>query len=402
MRSGEAIPVIKMRTRQGGSSTIRLRDALDAAGLLLTTGAGTRVTPDLLSDHLGYDACYDGSGQSRTFAERLLASFSPGEFPKLLQHPAEAEWRAVNEKPGAASVIEPLWTWFRARFEQSPFHERRDQIREWGNIAHLQPERTLQLAELALSLTTAPEPENRHLRGGSWDSHENSIVWLPKISGLVAEHHPEFLARCFDVLWKLGKDKPTADFNDNSHPLPVMSDVMTFKHWKRLEVERAGLDWMERLCAGNEWLHCAHKPAVLFDRILHPLFATSIAVNWSSARTVHFGSVPPYLENTHSIREGVRMICRSLRARPRLPRRLPSARRVSPCTLDLRVARAAFGHYHDSGLRPDSETVVRFLSRFESLLAVKGYDIEDAFEKLAEAFPARARLDGVDAPQECG
>jgi hypothetical protein len=123
-----------------------LRDALDSVGLLHTTGPGTRVTPDLLFDHLAYTACYDPAGQSRTFAERLLDHFSPGDFPKLMQHLAEAEWRALVEQPDAASVVEPLWKWFRDRFERSSFHDRGEQIQEWANIAYLQPERSLALA----------------------------------------------------------------------------------------------------------------------------------------------------------------------------------------------------------------------------------------------------------------
>ena len=165
-----------------------LRDALDSVGLLHTTGAGTRVTPDLLCDHLFYTACYDPAGQSRTFAERLLEHFSPGDFPKLMQHLAEAEWRALVEQPDAASVVEPLWKWFRDRFERSSFHDRGEQIQEWANIAYLQPERSLVLAELALSLTKAPENEHAVFRDHGWDTHEHSLEWLPRMLGSVAEH----------------------------------------------------------------------------------------------------------------------------------------------------------------------------------------------------------------------
>jgi len=53
-----------------------IRDALDRVGLLLTTGAGTRVTPDLLADHLAYTACYDNLGQSRTFSTVFLLTLN--------------------------------------------------------------------------------------------------------------------------------------------------------------------------------------------------------------------------------------------------------------------------------------------------------------------------------------
>ncbi len=303
----------------------RLRDALDAAGLLLTTGAGTRVTPDLLSDHLAHDACYDGRGQSRSFAERLLETFSAEQFPKLMQHLAEAEWMAMSRNPDAASVVEPLWRWFRDRFERSPFHERREHLQQWANIAHLQPKRTLDLAELALSLTTAPEPSNEWIRADRWNSHANAITWLPRMLGPVAEHHPEFVDRCFDILWQLGKDDPAADtHNNHSHPLSVIHDVMTYKHWKRVDVHLAALDWIARLFAGEEWLRCANKPGAVFERFLNPLFATNIDVNWSAGRPVHFGSLPLHLENSGPVRERVRALCRGVLARqdPRLASQL--------------------------------------------------------------------------------
>jgi hypothetical protein len=201
-----------------------LRDALDDVGLLHTTGAGTRVTPDLLSDHLAYTACYDDAGQSRTFAERLLDHFSPEEFPKLMQHLAEAEWRALDEKPEAVSVVEPLWKWFRARFEASPFHARREQIQQWGNIAHLQPRRSIELAELAISLTDAPPPEFRFKNSDKWTEQDYCLDSLPSMLGGVAERHPEHVARCFDLLWRLGRDKPSGPLNnERGHPISTIA-----------------------------------------------------------------------------------------------------------------------------------------------------------------------------------
>ena len=292
-----------------------LRDALDSVGLLHTTGAGTRVTPDLLSDHLAYTACYDHAGQSRTFAERLLEHFSPGDFPKLMQHLAEAEWRALDEQPNAASVVEPLWKWFYERFEQSPFHERREQIHEWANIAYLQPERSLALAELALSLTNAPETEHPSLRQHGWDTHEHSLEWLPKMLGGVAEHHPEKLARCFDVLWKLGRDKPSGSFNnDYSHPISVMADVVTYKHWKSLEIQKAALAWLERLVASDEWHRHLHKPGWLLGRFFEPMFATSVGEQWSTGRTFHMRSHLLNLPGTAPLRGRILTLCRKLLA----------------------------------------------------------------------------------------
>lgn len=289
-----------------------LRDALDAVGLLHTTGAGTRVTPDLLSDHLAYTACYDHAGQSRTFAERLLEHFSPDEFPKLMQHLAEAEWRATDEKPDAASVVEPLWQWFRARFERSPFHERSAQIQEWANIAHLQPRRSLELAEFAVSLTTAPPTGNEWMVGFGWDNHSHLLDSLPAMLKGVAEHHPEYVSRCFDLLWQLGRDKPSPSSNDKGHPISVISEVVAFKHWKSLHICDSALAWFERVLAGDEARHYMYKPGWLFSSFLEPIFATSVEENWSTGHTFHMRSLLISLPNTAQFRQRVLAMCRKV------------------------------------------------------------------------------------------
>ncbi len=296
----------------------RLRDALDDAGLLLTTGAGTRVTPDLLSDHLAYDACYDKHGMSRSFAERVLEIFSAEQFPRLMQHLAEAEWRAVNQMPGAASIVEPLWQWFRIRFENSTFWDRREQLHDWMNIAHLQPDRTLQLAELALSLKKAParDLEIPGLSDDTWTNHERSLEWLTQMLGPVAEHHSKFVARCFDLLWELGKDDVTSDdHNNRSHPFSVINAVMTYRIWKSVDVHHAGLEWFECLVSGDDWVKSRNSPAVLFERFLHPCFATSIEHRWSSTNAIHVESHPLSFERTGPIRERVRTICEKVLSR---------------------------------------------------------------------------------------
>ena len=134
--------------------------------------------------------------------------------------------------------------------------------------------------------------------------------------GPVAEHHPEFVARCFDILWKLAKDDTASDpRNDQSHPLTVINDVMRFRHWKRLDVPLAGLDWMQRLLAGDEWVRCAHGPGVLFERFFHPLFATSIRNTWSSGRVVHLESFPLPLDWSDPVRVRARELCRGVLTR---------------------------------------------------------------------------------------
>jgi hypothetical protein len=190
--------------------------ALDEAGLLLTTGAGVRISPDLLSDYLAYTACYDNHERTTTFAERVSAHFSPEEFPRLMQHLAEAEWHATKKNETADSIVEPVWQSFVGRFEGGSFYSRSEQLKAWANIAHLQPRRTLRLAELALRLDTAPKDKYARIWFSKWDTHSHVLEGLPSLLKPLAEHHAEYVAPCLDILWQIGRDLLPPPFNSQN------------------------------------------------------------------------------------------------------------------------------------------------------------------------------------------
>lgn len=230
-----------------------------------------------------------------------------------MQHLAEAEWRAMGDNPSADSVVEPLWKWFRGRFERSSFSDRNSQIQQWGNIAHLQPMRSMALADLALSLRTAPASENNWLAGTEWDSHEHSLEWLPRMLAGIAEWHPAHVFRCFDLLWQLGRDKlGNGPASDQGHPISLMAEVVTYKYGRTLEIQNAGLHWLEHFLADNDWRQHLHKPGWLLDKLFKPMFETSVEESWSTGRTIHMRSHLLNLRNTAPLRDRALALCRKL------------------------------------------------------------------------------------------
>ncbi len=278
--------------------------ALDQVGLLLTTGAGVRVSPDLLSDHLAYAACYHSRGRDTTFAERVMAYFPPDEFPRLMQHLAEAEWQACRENDSADSVVEPLWRVFVEQFEASSFYARAEKLKAWANIAHLQPQRTLRLAELALRLDTAPKDKYARMWHRKWDTHSHVLEGLPTLLKPLAEHNREFVAPCLDILWQIGRDLPPP-FNSQNHPITKIGEIAKFQRWKRLEIQDEVLIWIERLLSGNEWVTRANKPGWLLTEMLNPFFATGMEDNWMTGNTFHWRTAPIHLDNTAKYRDRI-------------------------------------------------------------------------------------------------
>ena len=276
--------------------------ALDEVGLILTTGAGVRISPDLLSDHLAYTACYANHERTTTFADRVIEHFSPEEFPRLMQHLAEAEWHATNKNETADSIVEPVWQSFVSRFEAGSFYTRAEQLKAWANIAHLQPRRTLRLAELALRLDTAPKDEHARMWFSKWDTHSHVLEGLPTLLKPLAEHHHEYVAPCLDILWQIGRDLPPPPFNSQNHPITKIGDIAKFQIWKRLNIQDEVLSWIERLLSGNDWMYRGNKPGWLLTQMLNPFFATGLEDNWMTGNTFHWRTVPINLDNTANYR----------------------------------------------------------------------------------------------------
>jgi hypothetical protein len=288
---------------------------LDNAGLILTTGAGVRVSPDLLSDHLAYTACYDKRERTTTFAERVITHFPLDDFPKLIQHLAEAEWHATNRNQSADSVVEPVWQSFVRRFESGSFYIRAEQLKAWANIAYLQPARTLRLAQLALRLNTATKDEHTRILLQRWDTHLHVLEGLPPLLKPLAEHHSEYVAPCLDILWEIGRDLPVPPFSSQSHPITKIGEIAKFQLRKSLDIQDEVLNWIEGLLSGTEWIKRTNKPDWLLAQLLNPFFSTGLEDNWMTGNTFHWRTVPIHLDNTAKHRNRVLAILRAIAKR---------------------------------------------------------------------------------------
>jgi hypothetical protein len=172
-----------------------------------------------------------------------------------------------------------------------------------GKIAHLQPQRTLRLAELALRLDTAPKDEYARMRHRKWDTHSQVLEGLPSLLKPLAEHHQEFVAPCLDMLWQIGRDLPPPPFNSQSHPITKIGEIAKFQIWKTLNIQDEVLSWIERLLSGNDWTNRGNKPRWLLTQILNQFFATGLEDNWMTGNTFHWRTVPINLERTAKCRD---------------------------------------------------------------------------------------------------
>lgn len=295
--------------------------ALIAAGLVsltrhaLTNHPLLRITPDLLSDHLAYTACYDrflSDGETprdKGFVKELLEIFSYENSPRLLRHLAEAEWRAGTD---ADSVVEPVWQAFLSRYDESPFFMRADQLMHWRNIAHLQPRRTLILAEHILAQTTPRGPLSPLADDPYWNTHQQVIDSLPSLLQPIGEHCLEYVETSLDFLWHLALKEKNSDHTSDISSLDAMAGVLTLRPRKSPDIHRKAMAWLDRFLRSDKWLQ-APSPRSVLRKLLRPLFATEEQDDfWESEKILRVTHRTVALSATSDIRETARSLCLQL------------------------------------------------------------------------------------------
>ena len=153
---------------------------LKEAELVVETGAGLRVSPDLLADHLVYVASL-ADGQPGPLLLETLRGFGENMWPTLLANLSQAEWRGEQEHGRRADITAPLWDKFREMWESSDANVQQGMVNHWANYAFFQPGRSLDLADLVLAPRTEEDPHYFLVRqallpvlrtiAGFWDAH---------------------------------------------------------------------------------------------------------------------------------------------------------------------------------------------------------------------------------------
>ena len=112
-------------------------------------------------------------------------------------------------------------------------------------IAVYQPERTLELVEHAILNPTTESgiPEGFPLYG---DTHNDILRQLPSLLRQIS-YTLEFLPRCCDLLWELGRDDDRNLHSNPDHGVRVLADLGGYEIGKPFIVTSRVLDTIEKL-----------------------------------------------------------------------------------------------------------------------------------------------------------
>ncbi|MGV8120659.1 MAG: DUF4365 domain-containing protein [Candidatus Xenobiia bacterium LiM19] len=271
---------------------------LEDSGILLRRGNLVRITPDVISDHILYKACISPQERATGYGKKVFVAFPDLAPDNILRNLAELDWRATRSGK-TLDLMSDIWSMLREDFQNaSSLH--RITILHWiEKIAFFQPSPSLALVEFAIR---NPSNKDNSTKNDSIFriSHENVLWALPRIIQRIG-YNPDYLPRCLDLLWMLGRNDERLLSAHPDHAIRLLCDIAGYDIGKPLIVNSTVLEAIER------WL----KEPGVYDffnsplSILQQLLAKESSTDYSKGHKIIFKPFAVNYKTTKPIRDKV-------------------------------------------------------------------------------------------------
>jgi hypothetical protein len=302
-------------------------ETLLAAGLVVENREGIRLYPDLFADAVLLDACLDSKGRPSSLHRTILSKLPITDFPALMRNVAQADWETRPKTGEAGSLFEPVWHEFVGRFQEGawvnkwattkewlvepyleggPKNRRPDRaqlLSQWASFAVYLPEKTLQLAELALQSVALPLAPADSTSESQAETRASVCVSLPALLKPIVTWHPQYADQALDVLWSLDADEPKAGWQHDSNAIAVIADAASFALQKPPAASIKVMDWLENKLHDSAALERFRRQPWILSAVLKPFFGRAVELNWSTGRTFHMSSLPVAADRTRPLRQ---------------------------------------------------------------------------------------------------
>ncbi len=206
-----------------------VNSALLDAGLLRSSHAGLRLTPDVFADHLLYQKCRT----SPAFARELTDHFKNESLPFLLRNFSEVEGRLAREGKTGGDLLGPICREHRREYESARFHRRKAIVELWCGVAVAAPALFMELARLVMEERGEPagvppdagEDLFEQIAGRPFD-FQDVVEPLPAALAEVARHHAAHRLEAMEMLWRL-----MVDGIGNGRPLVLLGQLAGYNDW---------------------------------------------------------------------------------------------------------------------------------------------------------------------------
>ncbi len=222
----------------------KMLEMFERAGILLRRGYTLRIMPDVLADHILYDACFVGQRETTGFARTIFEKFGSICPEPLLRNLAELDWRVSRSYGEETNLLQGIWDDITREFREGANSVRCHILGILKQVAYYQPERTLLLIEEAMrrpATTEENRPEYERYFG-----HQRVLEHIPPLLRNVA-FSMECLPTCIQMLWKLGRDDPSTPNSHTECAMRILADLCGYDTGKPFSFNLKILETLEQL-----------------------------------------------------------------------------------------------------------------------------------------------------------
>ena len=241
-------------------------DVLEEAGVLLRRGNTVRIVPDVLADHILHTANVTSQGQPTGYADCVFDKFRSLCPSEVLRNLSELDWRLRQSGDPASDLLSSIWQSIWQGFQDAPNLGRSMLLEILEKVAVYQPERTLELVEYAIR---NPATKQESLEGAQIYEYTHSDVLrqLPTLLRQIS-YNLDFLPRCCNLLWELGRDNDRNLNSNIDHAIRVLAGLGRYAVDKPFIVTRGVLDTIEKLLEDPGSHDHIHSPLDIIDPML--------------------------------------------------------------------------------------------------------------------------------------
>ena len=241
-------------------------DVLEKAGVLLQRGNTLRIVPDVLADHILHQVNVTSQGQPTGYADLIFDKFASLCPSEVLRNLSELDWRLRQSSFQASDLLRNIWQSIEQEFQDASHLGRSVILEILEKVAVYQPERTLGLVEYTIR-SPATKSESTEWSQSYEYTHSEVLRQLPPLLRQIS-YTLNYLPRCCNLLWELGRDNDRILNRSPDHPMRVLADLGGYAIDKPFIVTSRVLDSIEKLLDTPGSHDHIHSPLDIIDPML--------------------------------------------------------------------------------------------------------------------------------------
>jgi hypothetical protein len=263
--------------------------SLEMTGILVQAGSKSSIVPDLLRPFILREAL--GSGSLHTdFAERLLATF--GYDKRILLSLATVDRMQGSEGIG----LDQIWGRLKKEIRTAFPLERVQILDQVSDLGYVLPKEALRIVEIVIYNPTEPDPKQA-LRGLHEFTHSDALNKLAPMLRAIAASGSEYVRRCVQLLWCLGRDEEKRFSGESA--FDTLVEMARYGRYKSLLVNLEVLSEIEAISARPEEQQYRHLPIDIVEPVLGKTFTNME----NRGATLTISELPVAAANVLSVRK---------------------------------------------------------------------------------------------------